>query len=55
MPKMYTVHMYNFDITKGSFDSIEEAIECAKATGFQCSIWAVEEGKQPLHICKVNP
>lgn len=55
MSKVYTVHMYNFDINKGSFATVEAAIECAKSTGFQCAIWVSESGKRPLHVCNVNP
>lgn len=50
----YIVRMINFDITKGYFDTIEEAISVAKSTGFQCSISVMEPGKVPMHLCNVS-
>lgn len=53
--KSYTVHMINFGINKGTFPTVEEAIQQARAMGFQCAIWVNEPGKRPLHLCTVNP
>lgn len=55
MHKMYTVHMVNFDMNKGSFATLEAAIEHAKELGFECSILVSEDGKRPLHICNIKP
>lgn len=52
---MYTVRMINFDMDKGSFPTLHEAIEHARKLGFQCSISLVLRGQAPLHICNVNP
>ena len=55
MSKRYTVYMVNFDLNKGSFATLEEALAHAQALGFQCSISLSEEGKIPMHVCNVNP
>ena len=34
----YTVHMVNFGINKGSFNTLQEAIAHARALGFECAI-----------------
>ena len=51
----YTVHMVNFNMNKGTFNSVEEAIEHAKNLGFECSIVVNEPGKTPLNLCKIGP
>lgn len=51
----YTVHMVNFNMNKGTFNTAEQAISQAKALGFECAIWVNELGKQPLHLCNVKP
>jgi hypothetical protein len=51
----YTVHMVNFNMNKGTFNTAEQAIAQAKALGFECAIWVNEPGKQPLHLCNVKP
>lgn len=51
----YTVHMINFNMNKGTFDTAEKAISQAKELGFECAIWVKEPGKQPLHLCTVRP
>jgi hypothetical protein len=47
--------MVNFNLNKGTFDTVEEAIAQAKALGFECSISVNEPGKDPLHLCNVKP
>lgn len=54
-PKYYSVYLVNFNMTKGTFDTAEEAIAHAKSMGFECAIWVVEFGKDPLHLCTVKP
>lgn len=51
----YTVHMVNFGMNKGTFGTIQEAVEQAKALGFECSILVNEPGKRPMHLCNVKP
>ena len=52
----YIVYMVNFDITKGYFDTLEEAISVAKDTGFQCTVSVIEPGKRAaMHVCSVRP
>jgi hypothetical protein len=53
--KTYTVHMVNFNMNKGTFPTVDEAIYQAKALGFECAIWVNEPGKDPLHLCNVKP
>lgn len=53
--KSYTVHMVNFGLNKGTFTTVQEAIEQAEALGFECAILVNEPGKQPLHLCNVKP
>jgi len=36
---MYTVHMVNFNMNKGSFPTLEQAVAQAKALGFECAIF----------------
>lgn len=55
MMKTYTVYMVNFDMTKGTFNTAQEAIDQARALGFECAIWVNEPGKEPLHLCNVKP
>lgn len=52
---MYTVWMTNFNMSKGSFPNLEQAVAHAKALGFECHITLTEKGKNPLHICDVRP
>ena len=47
---MYTVHMVNFGLNKGSFDTLDEAKKHAKALGFECAIYKGSE-----FICSVKP
>jgi len=35
---MYKVDFYNFGYSK-HFDTLEQAIENAKSSGFQCAVW----------------
>lgn len=51
----YTVHMVNFNMNKGTFNTPEQAIKQAKDLGFECAIWVNEPGKQSLHLCNVKP
>jgi hypothetical protein len=51
----YTVYMVNFDMTKGTFNTVKEAIDQAKALGFECAIWLNDPGKESLHLCNVKP
>lgn len=53
--KSYIVHMVNFNMNKGTFSTAEEAIAQARALGFECVVWVVEPGKDPLHLCSVKP
>lgn len=55
MATTYTVHMINFGMTKGTFPTVEQAVEQARAIGFECSILVNEPGKDPLHLCVVKP
>lgn len=36
---MYTVFMVNFNMEKGSFPTLEEAIAYAKTLGFECVVF----------------
>ena len=45
----------NFNMNKGTFPTVDEAIAKAKALGFECAIWVNEPGKDPLHLCNVKP
>jgi len=51
----YTVRMINFGLDKGTFPTAQQAIEQAKALGFECSIVVNEPGKRPLQLCMVKP
>ncbi len=51
----YTVHMVNFNMNKGTFPTVDEAIAQAKALGFECAIWVNEPGKDPLHCAMSSP
>lgn len=51
----YTVHLTNFGLNKGTFQTAKEAIEHAKALGFECAILVNEPGKDSLHLCNVKP
>jgi hypothetical protein len=51
----YTVHMINFNMNKGTFATVDEAIAQARNMGFECAIWVNEPGKDPLHLCTVRP
>jgi hypothetical protein len=51
----YTVYMVNFNMTKGTFNTAQEAIDQAKALGFECAIWVNEPGKDSLYLCNVKP
>lgn len=53
--KSYTVYMINFNMTKGTFATADEAIAQARSMGFECAIWVNEPGKDPLHLCTVRP
>ena len=53
--KSYTVHMTNFGLNKGTYDTAQEAIQAARKIGFECAIWVNEPGKDPLHLCNVKP
>ena len=47
---IYTVHMVNFGINKGTFKSLEEAIAQAKALGFECSIVSSDPNFEPISV-----
>ena len=47
---MYTVHMVNFNMNKGSFPTLEQAVALAKALGFECAIF-----KDGVFIKSVKP
>ena len=51
----YTVYMINFNMAKGTFNTAQEAIDQAKALGFECAVWVNESGKDPLQLCVVKP
>lgn len=53
--KTYTVYMINFGLDKGTFATLEEAINHAKSLGFECAIWVNEPQKRPLNLCVVKP
>ena len=36
---MFTVHMVNFNMNKGTFATLEEAVAQARALGFECAIF----------------
>lgn len=36
---MFTVHMVNFNLNKGTFATLDEAVAQAKALGFECAIF----------------
>jgi len=37
--KMFTVHMVNFNMNKGTFPTLAEAVAQARALGFECAIF----------------
>lgn len=41
--KMFTVHMVNFNMNKGTFPTLEQAVAHAKALGFECAIFRGNE------------
>jgi len=47
---LYTVYLVNFRMNKGAFTELEEAVDFARATGFECSIWC-----DGAHIGDVKP
>lgn len=47
---MFTVHMVNFNMNKGTFATLEEAVAQARALGFECAIF--QDGEL---ICHVKP
>lgn len=51
---VYTVWMTNFNMRKGSFNTLDEAINHAKALGFECHI-VVDDGTIVSHVCNVKP
>lgn len=51
----YTVHMVNFNLNKGTFLTLQEAIDQARALGFECTIWFNEANKEPQYLCSVKP
>ena len=51
----YTVRMTNFDMNKGTFPTVEQAVEQAKALGFECAIVVNEPGRASMHLCNVKP
>ena len=52
----YTVHMTNFGIDKGTFDTVEKAINHAKDLGFESAVMVSEVGKEArMHLCNVRP
>ena len=46
----YTVHMVNFGINKGSFQTLAEAIAHARALGFECSIVSSDPSVEPISV-----
>jgi len=40
---MFTVHMVNFNMDKGTFATLDEAVNRARETGFECVIF--KDGK----------
>ena len=36
---MFTVHMVNFNLNKGTFATLDEAVAQAKVLGFECAIF----------------
>lgn len=36
---MFTVHMVNFNMNKGTFATLDEAVAQARALGFECAIF----------------
>lgn len=51
----YTVYMVNFNMNKGTFNTAQEAIDQAKALGFECAIWANQPGKDSMLYTYVKP
>lgn len=51
----YTVRMVNFGINKGTFSTAQEAIDQARALGFECAIIVNEPGKESMRLCTVKP
>ena len=45
---MYTVRMVNFSMNKGTFPTMEQAVEQARALGFECVI--VKDDKIVRHV-----
>lgn len=53
--KTYTVHMVNFGLNKGTFDTLQEAVDQARALGFECAIYVNEPGNPTLYLQTVRP
>lgn len=52
----YTVHLTNFGVDEGTFDTVENAINHAKDLGFECAIMVSEVGKADrMHLCNIRP
>lgn len=51
----FTVHMVNFNMNKGTFLTVDEAVAQARELGFECTIWANEPGKEPQYVCTIKP
>jgi len=47
---IYTVHMVNFGLNKGSFHTLAEAIAHARALGFECSIVSTDPNVAPILV-----
>jgi hypothetical protein len=54
---MYTVHMVNFNMNKGTFPTLEQAVAQAKALGFDCAIWKEDPNvaSSPEFVKSVKP
>jgi hypothetical protein len=51
----YTVHMVNFNVNKGTFKTLQAAIDQARALGFECAIYVNEPGKPSQYLQTVRP
>lgn len=55
MTATYTVWMVNFNIDKGTFTTLDEAVAHAKKLGFECAIWRKEPDKEYELVRTVKP
>lgn len=51
---MYRVYMVNFNLYKGTFKTLDEAVDHAKALGFECAIYK-QDNETSVYVRSVKP